>query len=310
MQGASAAVFTTQDILRGATVIQVTDVSTIQNGDTLTISDSTHSETTTVASVLASAGRMRRATAGVVTLANALAHSYGAGARIVTAAAETLGDEPAAAATPPASTTATSQSAILSGADAGASKVVDPAIIGGSIAAGTLLMLLVGVLVYAVYYVRVNVEGISEELDADRRASMGYLTQHGAGGLGSGRSFHYHPGGSVTGADGGAIRQLDLLGGSQESLHYWPGASLAGTSIPRRPSRTQQTALSVARLQRAHTHGFGGGGSIRNSIGPIEEDWVLHDNQYRDVAAQDEFSEAQDEYIGVMNQLEGESKQV
>lgn len=62
---------------------------------------------------------------------------------------------------------------------------VDPALLGGGIAAGVFLLVLVALLVYAVFYTHDNVAGISEDRDADRRASMGVMLQDGP------QSLHY-----------------------------------------------------------------------------------------------------------------------
>ena len=264
----------------------------------------------------------RAATAGIFTVADALENGYPAGSSILVVPA-------AAAATitsPPPVLTSASQNLFGNGAGVGglddsssalSKGAVDPALLGGGIAAGVFLLVLVALLVYAVFYTHDNVAGISEDRDADRRASMGVMLQDGP------QSLHFYPGtvrGNGTAASGN-LQRLSLVGGGPpgRQSHYWPGGSagtarvpssisLAGASIMRRP-----TALGVAGIQRAysnrnsiHSHvslGGGGGGSNWNSAAPVEEEWVTHDNEYRDIAAKDEFNEAQDEYIGIINQL-------
>eukprot|EP00729_Bicosta_minor_P004088 gene4088-20266_t len=175
---------TSRFVIAGTQTIPVLDIGARASaGDTLTIASGGDSETTPQrlrrlpqqASPRGGGGVHQAATAGIFTVADALENGYPAGSSILVvptaAAAATI-------TSPPPVLTSASQNLFGNGA-------VDPALLGGGIAAGVFLLVLVALLVYAVFYTHDNVAGISEDRDADRRASMGVMLQDGP------QSLHY-----------------------------------------------------------------------------------------------------------------------
>ena len=78
-----------ETVTAGATVIALADITGINVGDTLTISDGTNSETSEVTAVTADLRRQRRATSGTVTCADAFVNSYAASSTVTATAAPT-----------------------------------------------------------------------------------------------------------------------------------------------------------------------------------------------------------------------------